>query len=447
MNEIKLSDHFDTKKILRFTTPVILMMVFYTTFVLVDGLFISNAVGSTAYAAVNIVGNYVLLFPAIGTMMGSGGAALISKTLGEKQEELASKRFSMTVWASILLGIVLTAIAYFTVDSVSVMQGAEGELLEDCRQYGGVAVFSVLFYMIQSEFQYFFSLVEKEKLGFLITVIAGCINIGLDALFILVFKWSLFGAAFASLLGMIFSATFSILYFMKKKGLSVRLGRPVVEWKALLKIAGNGSSEMVENLSLALVGMLFNHQLMVYSGEDAVAAYGVVQAVTLVFMAVFLGYSAGLIPVIGYHFGDGNTKEVNSLLKKSIRLILFFSIFVFLVTEFGAELFARIFLSYDQELCDMAVRGLRIYSSVFLVAGYNIFGSGFFTSLNDGLDSAIVSLARTVVFLIAAIMILPVFFGLDGIWLSTTVAELLSIFVTVGLVLLRRKKFGYLARV
>lgn len=446
MNEIKLSDHFDTKKILRFTTPVILMMVFYTTFVLVDGLFISNAVGSTAYAAVNIVGNYVLLFPAIGTMMGSGGAALISKTLGEKQEALASRRFSMTVWASVILGIVLTAIAYFTVDAVSVMQGAEGELLEDCRAYGGVAVFSVLFYMIQSEFQYFFSLVEKEKLGFLVTVIAGCINIGLDALFILVFKWSLFGAAFASLLGMIFSATFSILYFMKKKGLSVRLGRPTFEWKALLKIAGNGSSEMVENLSLALVGMLFNHQLMKYSGEDAVAAYGVVQAVTLVFMAVFLGYSAGLIPVTGYHFGDGNVKEVNSLLLKSIRLILGFSIVVFLVTEFGAELFAKIFLSYDRELCDMAVRGLRIYSSVFLLAGYNIFGSGFFTALNDGLDSAIISLARTVVFLVAAILILPVFLGLDGIWISTTIAELLSIFVTGGLVLLRRRKFGYLTK-
>ncbi len=444
MTKIRISDHFTEGKILRFTFPSMMMMMFYTTYILVDGLFISNYVGATAYAAVNMVGNYLLIFPAIGTMLGSGGAALISKTLGEKDRELASKQFSMVLWFSIILGTILTAAAFFTVDDVSRLQKAEGELLEDCMTYGHVAAFTIVFYIVQSEFQYFFTMVEKENLGFLSAVISGVINISLDALFVVGFKWGLFGAAFASFLGILFGAIFPIAYFLLHRNLAVQMGRPGFHLKTMMKVCSNGSSEMVVNLSVALVGMLFNYQLMSHSGEKAVAAYGVIQAVTIVFSAAFQGYTLGLIPVIGYHFGARNQNEIKSLFRKSLKILAVMSAVIFVITEVFADVFAGIFVSYDQILYEMAINGLRIYSSIFLFEAFNIFGSGFFTALNDGMNSAVISLARTFVFLVPCVLILPVFSGLNGIWISTTVAEVLALIITVMIGLRNRKKYTYM---
>ncbi|MBQ7562967.1 MAG: MATE family efflux transporter [Lachnospiraceae bacterium] len=439
MAEIKLSDHFNIAKLLKFTAPTMIMMMFYSTYMLVDGLFISNCVGSTGYAAVNIVGNYILLFPSIGTMLGSGGAALISKTLGEKNSELASKQFSMVIWFSVVAGLLLTVLGLLTVGEVARLQGAEGELLKDCLEYGNIVVLIVVFYIVQSEFQYFFTMVEKEMLGFVSAVISGVINISLDALFILVFKWGLRGAALASFLGVLFGAIFPIVYFIRHKELPVRIKKPSLDIRTLLKVCANGSSEMVTNISVALVGMLFNFQLMRYVGENGVAAYGVIQAVTTVFLAVFQGYSAGIIPVVGYHFGAGNRDELTSLLKKSIVLLAVINVLLFGITEACAEIFAGIFVGYDKELLDMSVRGLRIYCSVFLLTSFNVFGSAFFTALNDGLNSAIISFARTIVFLVAGVLLLPLIWGLDGIWISTSVAELLALIVTISIGFINRK--------
>jgi len=444
MSEIKISEHFTIKKLLRFTAPTMIMMMFYTTYVLVDGLFISNCVGSTAYAAVNIVGNYLLVFPAIGTMLGSGGSALISKTLGEKNNELATRQFSMILWFSVIAGTLLTVIGFFTAGEVSVLQGADGELLDDCLEYGHIAAFTIVFYIIQSGFQYFFTMVEKETLGFVSAIVSGIINISLDALFIMVFGWGLSGAAFASLLGIMFGGVFPIIYFFTHKDLAVRIKKPSFSIRILLKVCANGSSEMVTNISIALVGMLFNYQMMHYSGENGVAAYAVVQAVTLVFLALFEGYSAGIIPVVGYHFGDNNAHELKSLFRKSLLVLAVMNVLLFGVTEAFAEVFAGIFVGYDKELFDMSVRGLRIYGSVFLFASFNVFGSAFFTALNDGLNSAVISFARTMVFLVACVLILPLFFGIDGIWLSTAAAELLALAVTVCIGLINRKKYSYM---
>ncbi|MBP3239119.1 MAG: MATE family efflux transporter [Oribacterium sp.] len=444
MTEIKLSDHFSIAKLLKFTYPTMLMMMFYSTYMLIDGLFISNFVGATGYAAVNIVGNYILLFPSIGTMLGSGGAALISKTLGEKDRELASRQFSMAVSFSIIAGIILTTIGFLGLKGVARLHGAEGELYEYCLEYGNIAAFMVVFYIVQLEFQYFFTMVEKETLGFISAVISGVINISLDALFIVVFGWGLSGAAAASFLGVLFGAIFPIVYFLRHKDLPVRLKKPSFNLGTLLVISANGSSEMVVNISVAVVGMLFNFQLMRYVGETGVASYGVIQAVTIVFLAVFQGYSAGIIPVVGYHFGDRNTDELKSLLKKSVLMLAVINVIMFVVTEVFANVFAGIFVGYDKELLDMATRGLHIYCSVFLVSSYNIFGSAFFTALNDGLNSAIISFARTIVFLVAGVMLLPLVMGLDGIWLSTSAAELMALVVTMIIVMVKRKKYGYM---
>ncbi len=442
MSELKLSDHFDIPGLLRFTFPTMLMMMFYSTYILIDGLFISNFVGSTAYAAVNIVGNYILLFPCIGTMLGSGGAALISKTLGEKNEDLASKQFSLIIWFSIIAGIILAFVGYCNIENFSRLQGAEEELLKYCMEYGNIASFMVMFYVVQLEFQYFFTMVEKEHLGFVSASISGVINISLDALFIIVFGWGLSGAAFASFLGVVFGAVFPIAYFLRHRELPVRIKKPSFNLRILLSAFANGSSEMITNISVAVVGMLFNYQLMRYVGEDGVAAYGVIQAVTIVFLALFQGYSAGIIPVVGYHYGDKNTAELKNLLIKSVVLLLSINIIMFIITEALAGVFANIFVSYDKQLSDMAVRGLHIYCSVFLVSSFNIFGSAYFTALNDGLNSAIISFARTIVFLVAAVLILPVFWGIDGIWISTSFAEVMALFVTILIFVVHRKKYS-----
>ena len=444
MADIKLSDHFSISKLLRFTWPTMMMMVFYTTYVMIDGIFVSNFIGSDAYAAVNLVGNYLLLFPVIGTMLGSGGAALISKTIGEDSREQASRQFSGIVWFSIIAGTVLTGLALLTVKPVIRLMGADEELLDLCDQYGSIVACSVVFYIIQSEFQYFFSMVEKESIGFISAVVSGVTNIALDLLFIVVFKWGLAGAAAASLLGIIFGGVFPIVYFLRHRDLPVRIGKPSRERGVLLKVCTNGSSEMVVNLSLSLVGMLFNFQMLRYAGENGVAAYGVVQAVTLVFMAVFEGYSAGTIPVVGYHFGSGNTAELKSLLRKCQLILSAMNILVFLVTEIFAETFAGIFVSYDRTLMDMSVRGLRLYSVMFLFASFNVFGSSFFTALNDGLNSALISLARTMVFLVACILVFPLLWGMDGIWFATPAAEILALSVTALITWRKRKKYQYM---
>mgnify|MGYP002622716174 CR=1 FL=1 len=442
MSEIKLSDHFSISGLLRFTFPTMMMMVFYNTYLCVDGLFISNFVGSTAYAAVNIVGNYVLLFPVIGTMLGSGGAALISKTLGEKKGELASDQFSTVTWTSIALAVILTTIGVLTVVPAARMQGARGELLEYCRSYGLIVTFTIGTYVVQSEFQYFFAVVEKEALGFVSALIAGFINISLDALFILVFGWGLRGAAIASLLGSIFAGVFPIAYFLTHRDLAVRLKKPGFDPGTLLRACTNGLSEMVVNVSLALVGILFNVQLMRYAGEDGVAAYGVIQAITAVFLAVFAGYSAGVIPVIGYHFGDRNKPELISLLRKSLVILTVTGVIMFVISEALAKVFAGIFVGYDRELLETSVRGLRIYGTVFLVTGCNVFGSAFFTGLNDGLNSAVISVSRTMVLLVACVLLLPLVWGLDGIWISTAVAEALSLIVTFIIFLKNKIKWA-----
>ena len=443
MAEIRLSDHFNIPKLLRFTWPTMVMMVFYTTYVMIDGIFVSNFLGSEAYAAVNLVGNYVLLFPMIGTMMGSGGSALISMTLGEDHAERASRQFSAVVRFSILAGILLAAVCFCTIDPVMKLMGAAEETRALCGEYGKVIACSVPFYIVQSEFQYFFPMVEKEKLGFLSAVVSGVINIGLDALFIIVFRWGLAGAALASLMGVCFGAVFPLVYFARHGDLPVRFRRAAREPGTLPQVCKNGSSEMVVNLSLSLTGMLFNYQMLRYVGEDGVTAFGVVQAVTLVFMSVFEGYSTGVISPIAYHFGGKNRNEVRLLFRKSLLILLAMNGAVFLMTEVFARTFAGIFVSYDEDLMRLAVRGMRLYCPMFLVASFNVFGSSFFTALNDGARSAAISLVRTIVFLVGCVLLLPMVWGVDGIWLATPVSEALALMVTGALLVRNGKRYGY----
>lgn len=440
---IKLSDHFNYKRLIKFSLPSIIMMIFTSIYGVVDGFFVSNMVGKTPFAAVNFIMPYLMMLGAFGFMFGTGGSALIAKTMGEGDKAKANRLFSLLVYVTAGLGVIVAVLSIIYLPAVVRLLGAEGKLLSDSVLYGRIILIALPFYMLQFEFQSFFVTAEKPKLGLYVTVASGVCNMILDALFMGVFKWGLTGAALATGLSQVLGALLSIFYFAFPNKSLLRLSRASLDFKALVKTCTNGSSELLSNISMSLVSMLYNIQLLKYAGEDGVCAYGVLMYVNFTFLAAFIGYSVGTAPVISYHFGAKNHNELKGLLKKSTVIIGVFSIAMFVLAELFAWPLSYIFVGYDKELMELTLRGFLIFSFSFLFAGFAIFGSGFFTALNDGLTSALISFLRTLVFQIAAVMLLPLIFELDGIWYSIIAAELSAVLLTVFFIFAKRKKYNY----
>ncbi len=441
--EIKLSDRFSYKKLLRFTLPSIVMMIFSSIYGVVDGFFVSNFVGKTPFAAVNFIYPFIMVLGAFGFMFGTGGSALIAKTMGEGNKEKANSLFSLFVYISTATGVVIGVLGFIFVGPVAKALGAEGELLENCIIYGRIILAAMPAFMLQFEFQSFFITAEKPQLGLVSTVASGVTNMVLDALFIALFHWGLVGAALATAMSQVVGGVIPLIYFSCKNTSLLRLGKTEFDVKALLKACTNGSSELMGNISMSLVSMLYNAQLMTYAGENGVAAYGVLMYVNMIFLSLFIGYSVGTAPIIGYHFGAQNHTELKSLLKKSLVIIGISSVAMLAMGEILAKPLSLIFVSYDRVLLDITLRGFAIYSFSFLFAGIAIFGSSFFTALNDGLTSAIISFLRTLVFQIAAVIILPIIWELDGIWASIVVAELMAMLMTVLFIISKKNKYHY----
>ena len=440
---IKLSDHFSYRRLLRFTLPSIIMMLFTSIYGVVDGLFVSNFAGKTPFAAINFIMPFLMILGTLGFMFGTGGSALVSKTMGEGEREKANQLFSMIVYISIACGIILSVLGILLIRPIAALLGAEGELLENCVLYGRIILITLTAFILQMEFQSFFVAAEKPGLGLVATIAAGVTNMVLDALFIAIFKWGLVGAATATAISQTVGGIVPLIYFFRPNSSLLRLGKTKFDGKALFKTCTNGSSELMSNVSMSLVSMLYNIQLMKYAGEDGVAAYGVLMYVNLVFLAVFIGYAIGTAPVIGYHYGADNHTELKSLLRKSFVIIGAFSICMLALSISLAKPLSTVFVSYDKVLYDMTVRGFYIYSFSFLFAGVAIFGSSFFTALNNGLISALMSFLRTLVFQIAAVMLLPLVWELDGIWISIVVAEFMACVVTLILLALNKKRYQY----
>lgn len=440
---IQLSNHFTYKKLLRFTLPSIIMMIFTSIYGVVDGFFVSNFVGKTPFAAVNFIMPFLMILGALGFMFGTGGSALVSKTIGEGNREKANRIFSLLVYVSLALGVVITVFGIIFIRPIAAALGAEGVLLDNCVIYGRVILLALPAYILQMEFQSFFVTAEKPQLGLVVTVISGVTNMVLDALFVAVFKWGLVGAAAATAISQVVGGIVPLFYFAKKNSSLLKLTKTNFDGKVLLKTCTNGSSELMSNISMSLVSMLYNVQLMKYAGEDGVAAYGVLMYVNMIFLAAFLGYSIGTAPIIGYHYGAMNHNELKSLLKKSFVIIGSFSVLMFIVAEILALPLANMFVGYDKELLQLTLRGFLIYSFSFLFAGVAIFGSGFFTALNNGLVSALISFLRTLVFQMAAVLLFPVIFGIDGIWISIVVAELMAFVVTLIFIWAKRSEYNY----
>lgn len=441
--KIQLSEHFTYKKLLIFTFPSIMMMIFTSIYGVVDGYFVSNYAGETPFAAVNFIMPFLMILGTVGFMFGTGGSALVSKTLGEGDSERANSIFSLLVYVSIALGILIEVVGFLVLEPVARLLGAEGEMLKDCVIYGRIILLAVPAFVLQMEFQNFFVTAEKPTLGLIATVAAGVTNMILDALFVAFFRWELVGAAAATALSQAVGGIFPLVYFARKNQSLLRLGRTKFDGRILFKTCTNGSSELMTNISLSLVNILYNFQLLKYAGEGGISAYGVIMYVCLFFLAVFIGYSIGTAPVISFHFGAGNTLELKSILKKSFVVLGISSVLMLLLGEVLAVPLSRLFVGYSKDLFNMTRGGFRIYSFSFLFAGIAIFGSSFFTALNDGLTSALISFLRTLLYQVVAVMLLPVFLGIDGIWYSTVVSESLAVITALVFIIKKRKKYGY----
>lgn len=441
---IQLSDHFTYRRLIRFAIPSVAMMILTSIYGVVDGLFVSNFVGKTPFAAVNLVIPFTMILGAFGFMLGTGGTALVAKTLGEGRQEEANRIFSMLIYFALGLGVLLTIFGIAVLRRIVIKMGADDAMLRHCMIYGRIVLLGIPFYMLQNMFQNFLIAAEKPQLGLIVTIAAGVTNMVLDALFIAVLGWGVAGAAAATALGQCVGGLVPFVYFARKNSSKLSLVKTRLMGGALFHACTNGSSELVSNVSMSLVGMLYNLQLMKFAGENGVAAYGVIMYVNFIFIAIFLGYAYGSAPIVAFNYGARRTEELQNVLKKSLKLILGTGISLFLIATVFAGVLSGLFVGYDAELYRLTVRGFHLYAISFLLCGFNIYGSSFFTALNNGVVSAAISFLRTVVFEVAAILILPVFFGVDGIWCAITVAELASILITIGAFSALRRRYQYL---
>ena len=441
---IQLSEHFTYKKIFRFALPSIVMMVFTSIYGVVDGTFVSNFVGKTPFAAVNLVWPFLMILGAFGFMIGTGGSALVAKTLGEDKKEDANRYFTMLITLVIILGLLLTILGLIVIRPLSSALGASGQMLEDCVTYGRTLVIFNTAFMLQSVFQSLFITAEKPRLGLIMTVIAGLTNMVLDALFIAVFKWGLVGAALATGLSQCIGGVLPLIYFMSPKNdTALKFVKTKLEGTVLLKACANGVSELMTTVSSSLVSMLYNFQLMRLAGQNGIAAYGAVMYVEFAFVAVFIGYSIGTAPIVSYHYGAGNNDEVKNMLQKSFKIMSILGITMMVLAQILASPLAKVFVGYDKELFDMTVHGFRLFSFYFILAGINIYSSSFFTALNNGIISAIISFSRTLGFETLSVIILPIFFKLDGVWMAITVAEICAFVISMSFLISKREKYNY----
>ena len=441
--QIQLSDHFSYGRLIKFVIPSVVMMIFTSIYGVVDGLFVSNFVGKTPFAAVNIIFPLMMILGGFGFMLGTGGTAIVAKTLGMGEKKRANEYFTFLTICTAVMGAVLALIAIIFARPIAVLFGAEGEMLEYAVRYARVVLIGMPFFMLQNLFQNFFITAEKPKLGLAVTVAAGVTNMILDALFIAVFSWGIEGAAAATALSQFVGGIVPVVYFASKNSSTLRFCKTPAYFKMLLDACINGSSELMSNISSSLVTILYNFQLLRFAGEDGVAAYGAIMYVAFIFVAIFIGFVIGSAPIVSFHYGAENTDELKSLRKKSVNIVFITGGAMVAVALALAIPLCKIFVGYDSVLYAITLRGFIIYAFSYLVTGFNIFGSSFFTALNNGVISAIISFLRTLVFQISAVLILPEIFALDGVWLSIIVAEVLSAIVTVAFLVSKKKKYNY----
>lgn len=442
-NPIQLSDHFTYARLFRFVLPSIVMMVSTSIYGVVDGLFVSNFAGKTAFASINLIMPFLIILGAMGFMLGTGGTALVSRVLGEGDKEHANKYFSMITLFGILLGVILTVVGVLAMRPMAILLGATEAMVDDCVLYGRIVVCFLTSFMLQNMFQSFLIAAERPKFGLLITLAAGVTNMVLDALFVGVFRWGIAGAAIATGISQTVGGVVPLMYFLFSKSSPLRLRWTEFEAQPLLRSCANGSSELMSNISGSLIGMLYNAQLMRFLGEDGVATYGVLMYVQFIFVAIDIGYSIGCAPIISYHYGARNHPELRNLLTKGLKVMGILGIVMTIAAISLSGTLANIFVGYDATLCELTRHAFHLFSFAFLLAGFNIFLSSFFTALNNGGVSAAISFLRTLVFQAASVILLPMALDVDGLWWAASAAEALAFVVSIGFLLALKGKYHY----
>lgn len=441
--KIQLSDHFTFRRLMRFVLPSIFMMIVTSIYGVIDGLFISNIAGKTQFAAINLIMPFLMILGGMGFMIGTGGSALISKNLGEGKKERANEIFSSLILFAILLGVVLTAFGEISMRWIALLLGADESMLDYCVLYGRIVAAFTSFYILQNIFQSILATAEKPKLGFLVTLLAGCTNAILDAIFIAGFGWGIVGAAIATGIGQMVGSVIPLVYFIKKNGSLLRLKKPKFEFKVILKACGNGSSELLTNVATSVVSMFYNFQLMQFYGEDGVSAYGVLMYVQLVFLAIEIGCTIGVSPLVAYNYGSRNDKELKNIFKKSVLIEGVSGILLSGLAQVLAIPLSMLFVGYDQGLYELTVHAFRLFSFSFVFSGIAIFSSGFFTALNNGWISAFLSFMRSFVLQACFVFILPIIFGMEAIWWASFATECVATLIALAFFVIKRNKYHY----
>jgi len=443
--KIRLSDHFTFGKLIKFTLPSIAMMIFTSIYSVVDGFFVSNYAGKAAFSAVNLTMPFLMFVSTVGFMFGTGGTAIVAKTFGEGDKEKANRYFSLFVYVTLILGILFSILGILFIRPISIFLGAKGELIDLCATYGRIILSALPFFVLQMLFQSFFVAAEKPQLGLFVTIGCGVTNMVLDAVLVMLLpqEYKLTGAAIATAVSQFIGGAVPLIYFSRKNSSILRLGKTNFDGKVIIKACTNGASEFMSIVSMSIVAALYNIQLLKFAGENGVAAYGVMMYISMIFAASFVGYSIGVAPVVAYHYGTGNHGELKQLQKKSLFILGCGGICMVTAAELLAVPLARVFVGYNMELLNLTVSGLRVFAIAFPFMGYAIFGSGFFTALNDGLTSALISFLRTLVFEVGAVLLLPLILGIDGIWISIVVAEGIAVVFTAIFLITKQKKYHY----
>ncbi len=443
MQSIQLSDHFTYKKLFRFTLPSIAMMIFTSIYYVVDGYFVSNYAGKTAFAAINLIMPLIMILSGIGFMIGTGGSALVSFILGSGDKKKANRTFSLLIYFTIIVGLIISVIGFIIVKPVAIAFGATESMLPESVLYGRICILFNVTFMLQNAFQSFFVVAEKPRLGLIVTLAAGFTNMILDYVFVGWLAMGVAGAAWATILSQAVGGGIPLIYFIFPNNSPLHLGRASLDIAAIIKTITNGCSELMSNIASSIIGIVYNLQLLKFAGENGVAAYGVIMYVCFVFVAVFVGYAVGSAPIVGFHYGAGNSDELKNMRSKSLKIMgvagIIMAIFAWLV----APGFSRIYVGYDAELLDMTINAFRIYSLCYIFGGFNIYSSSFFTALGNGPVSAAISFLRVLVFQVLAVLILPILLGINGIWLANTVAEVCALIITIIFLIKLQKKYNY----
>ena len=430
------------RNILRFVFPTIVMTVFNTFYTMVDGLFVSNLIGTAALSAINLTAPAIGLITAVSGMLATGGSAVVMKKMGEGREEEARQDFTLLILTNAVVGAVMMALGYGLMDVLLGSMGLSPEVFGYCHAYLSDYLLFTIPILLMYNFSLYLIAADRSRLSLICTVAGGVSNIVLDYVLIALAGLGIRGAAIATGLGYSLTAAAGLLVFRKRDSL-LHFQKPVFRGGVLFHASANGLSELATSLVSGVTTLLFNLAMLKYIGEDGVAAITIIMYVLMFVSALFIGYSYGAAPMISYYHGEGNHEKLKKLVRFSVRFILGASALCAAVSALATPALVGVFTRPDSPVYALAVTGNRLCSIALLFLGLNVFASSMFTALSNGVVSAVLAFSRSFRFTVACVQLLPLLLGVTGVWLATPAAELLGLLMSAALLARYQKRYGY----